>query len=136
MNQLNIRAIASAIALLSQFATLDSVFADGLLTSGEYFITQTWSQEKNYPRPYYVHIPESTESGKLPVFIFLHGNGGNAKGSMSGFMRRHPNMSKRYIMVFAEGYQKSWNIVSERSKADDRGFIESIVKKLATCQNV
>ena len=39
-------------------------------------------------------------------------------------------------MVFAQGYRESWNIVSERSKADDRGFIEAIVLKLATFKNV
>lgn len=39
-------------------------------------------------------------------------------------------------MVFAQGYRESWNIVSERSKADDLGFIESIVRKLSTYKNV
>ncbi len=35
-----------------------------------------------------------------------------------------------------DGYLKSWNIVSEHSNADDRGFIEAIVLKLATFENV
>lgn len=39
-------------------------------------------------------------------------------------------------MVFPDGYRKSWNIVSEKSKADDRGFIESIVKTLAAFDNI
>ena len=29
------------------------------LTSGKYFVTQSWSQEKKYRRPYYVNVPES-----------------------------------------------------------------------------
>ena len=36
----------------------------------------------------------------------------------------------------AQGYQESWNIVSERSKADDTAFVESIVLKLADCANI
>lgn len=106
------------------------------LTSGEYFVPQSWSQEKNFKRPYFVTVPRSTGDRKLPVFIFLHGNGGNAKGAMNGFLRRHPTMAASYVMVFPEGYLKSWNIVSERSKADDRGFIEAIVQNLAAYDNV
>ncbi len=106
------------------------------LKSGEYFITQSWSQETDHPRPYHVRIPANRDSRKLPVFIFLHGNGGNAKGAMNGFTRRMARLSSRHIMVFAQGYLKSWNIVSERSKADDRGFIEAIIRKLAAHDNV
>jgi poly(3-hydroxybutyrate) depolymerase len=105
--------------------------------SGEYFITQSWSQEKMLKRPYYVSVPKpQANQRKLPVFIFLHGNGGNAKAAMNGFGRHRKTIASRYIMVFAQGYRKSWNIVSERSKADDRGFIEAIVLELATSDNV
>ena len=45
-------------------------------------------------------------------------------------------MAKQYIMVFPNGYQKSWNIVSERSKADDLQFIEEIVIAIAKHKNV
>lgn len=108
----------------------------GELVSGEYFMTQSWSQEEDFKRPYYVSVPPRDEQRKLPVFVFLHGNGGNAKGAMNGFRRGHPMLADRYIMVFPDGYLKSWNIVSERSKADDRGFIEAIVEKVATYDNV
>lgn len=111
------------------------------LASGEYFVTQSWTQERKSRRPYYVRVPNSeqpqgTDRRKLPVFIFLHGNGGNAQEAMRGFMRNRKQMASRYVMVFAQGYRESWNIVSERSKADDRGFIEAIVLKLATYSNV
>ena len=106
------------------------------LKSGDYFVTQSWTQEESFKRLYIVSVPELTDQQKLPVFIFLHSNGGRAKGAMNGFMRGHRTMAARYVMVFADGYQKSWNIVSERSKADDRGFIEAIVKKLSTYDNV
>ena len=106
------------------------------LKSGVYSITQSWSQETAFKRFYYVNVPERADQQKLPVFIFLHGNGGNAKDAMHGFMRRHPTMASRYVMVFPNGYKASWNIVSERSKADDLGFIEAIVKKLSTSNNI
>ena len=104
------------------------------LQSGSYTINQDWSQEQDYERSYFVHAPDSVEP--LPLFIFLHGNGGNAERSMQGFIRRHKKLSKRYNMVFAQGYLKSWNIVSERSQAPDREFIEAIVTKLTEYSNV
>ncbi len=60
------------------------------LTSGKYFVTQSWSQEKKYRRPYHVNVPESRtlespdKHKRFPVFIFLHGNGGNAMSAMQG----------------------------------------------------
>ena len=106
------------------------------LKSGAYYITQSWSQETAFKRPYYVSIPESADQQKFPVFIFLHGHGGNAKGAMNEFMRRHTTMAGRYVMVFPNGYKTGWNIMSEYSKADDLGFIEAIVKKLSTYDRV
>ena len=113
----------------------ESKATKGLLKSGEYFITQSWSQEQNFKRSYHVNVPKNSKLKKLPVLIFLHGNGGDAARAMKGFRRRSKIMSQ-YITVFAQGYGKSWNIVSERSKADDLGFIEAIVKELAAFENV
>lgn len=104
------------------------------LESGSYTINQDWSQEQDYERSYFVHACDSEEPA--PLFIFLHGNGGNAERSMQGFTRRYKELSKRYNMVFAQGYLKSWNIVSERSKAPDREFLEAIVTELAEYSNV
>ncbi len=99
----------------------------------KFSITRSWSQEKNYERTYWVNVPErDADSQKtLPVIIFLHGNGGNAKGLQRMVRARYPEISRQFITVFPEGYRESWNIVSERSKADDRGFIEAIILKLA-----
>ncbi len=108
----------------------------GTLESGQYFIRQSWSQEKDYPRPYFVNVPEGKAGQKFPVFIFLHGNGGNAEEVMRILLRNRTKMAAKYVMVFAQGYRESWNIVSERSKADDTAFIEAIVRKLASHDNV
>ena len=67
------------------------------LQSGSYTINQDWSQEQDYERSYFVHVSDSEEP--LPLFIFLHGNGGNAEKSMQGFTRRYKELSKRYNMV-------------------------------------
>lgn len=112
------------------------VGAAAQLKSGAYYITQSWSQETAFKRPYYVSVPESTDQRKFPVFIFLHGHGGNAKETMHEFMRRHTTMAGRYVMVFPNGYKTGWNIMSEHSKADDLGFIEAIVEKLSTYDNI
>ena len=45
-------------------------------------------------------------------------------------------IASQYITVFPQGYRESWNIVSERSKADDCGFIKAIVAQLAKAANV
>jgi len=106
------------------------------LKSGVYYITQSWSQETTFKRLYYVSVPESADQQKFPVFIFLHGHGGNAKGAMNEFMRRYRTMGTRYVMVFPNGSKTGWNIMSEYSQADDLGFIEGIVKKLSTYDNI
>jgi len=110
--------------------------ANSTLVSGTYTVSQTWSQEKNFHRPYHVHVPTQLSGKKLPVFIFLHGNGGNAQRAMRGYIKRHNQMASQFIMVFPQGYQESWNIVSERSKADDLSFIEAIVNNLSPLKNV
>ena len=112
------------------------VNAANQLKSGVYYITQSWSQETAFKRPYYVSVPERTDQRKFPVFMFLHGHGGNAEGAMAEFMKRHPTMASRYIMVFPNGYKTGWNIMSEQTQANDLGFIEAIVKKLSTYDNI
>lgn len=103
---------------------------------GENVIKQSWSQEKNYARPYWVNIPELDDGEALPVIIFLHGNGGNARGLQRMVLNRYPKVASQSITVFPEGYRESWNIVSERSKADDRAFVEAIIRELAERDDV
>ncbi|MEC8783898.1 MAG: hypothetical protein VXY07_13780, partial [Planctomycetota bacterium] len=37
------------------------------LESGEYFVTQSWSQEKNFRRPYFVQVPIQRQAEPFPV---------------------------------------------------------------------
>lgn len=125
----------SAVAIVFVLSAIFSA-TGAELKSGEYVITQTWSQESNYKHPYNVHVPVNDNTKPLPVFIFLHGNGGNAQGSMRKFLRPDGLIQKSFIMVFPQGYQRSWNIVSERSKADDLAYIEAIIDTLSSYTNV
>ncbi|MCM8534073.1 MAG: hypothetical protein NE330_23120 [Lentisphaeraceae bacterium] len=106
------------------------------LKSGEYAITQTWVQETNYKHPYFVVVPEKKSSKPYPVFIYLHGNGGTAKSAMRRFTKPKGLINKKYIMVFPQGYKKSWNIISERSQANELDYIESIIRELQKHENV
>jgi poly(3-hydroxybutyrate) depolymerase len=129
--------IFCAILVLLAFTWVDAAVPPASkLSSGEYFITQSWSQEKDFARPYHVKVPGNPDTRKLPVFIHLHGNGGDAQSAMRGFVKQYPTMASRYILVFPNGYLKSWNISAERSQADDRSFIEAIVERLSTYENV
>jgi poly(3-hydroxybutyrate) depolymerase len=106
------------------------------LKSGEYFITQSWSQEKDFKRPYLVHVPNDAPQKALPVIIVLHGNGGSAERQMKAILKTWNVIPKKRILIFPEGYKASWNIVSEKSKADDRGFVEAIVGDVSIHDNV
>jgi len=122
--------------MVALFACSPLLFAkQSRLSSGEHFITQSWSQEKSYKRPYFVNVPTDADAARLPVLIYLHGNGGNAEQSLRGFLRRHPAIASGYLLIFPQGYLKSWNIVSERSKANDRAFIEAIVAEVCSHVN-
>jgi len=112
---------------------LNNAAAAEELQSGQYSIKQSWSQEKDYERPYYVHVPEGSDQKTFPVLIKLHGNGGRPDTFKNV---RNKSLAAKYILVSPEGYNRSWNIVAERSKANDLAFIEAIVKKLSTYNNV
>ena len=107
------------------------------LKSGEYFITQSWSQESNYKHSYYLEVPTKKSDKPYPVLIILHGMGGKAKGRMFEWFNRPGGLIKeKYIIVSPQGYRSSWNIVSEPSKANDLGYIEAIINELSKFSNV
>lgn len=127
------RGLLITVIFLGAFAFAHA--AEPLVTGTEY-TKQSWSQETDYARPWHVRVPEDATEKRLPVFIFLHGNGGSGERSLPGFVKRNPTIAARYILIFPDGYGKSWNIVSERSVGDDRGFIEAIIEDVITRPNV
>ncbi len=93
----------------------------------EFRIRQVWSQESGgWARRVLVRTPVGT-SGKLPVVIFLHGNGGQVENAINQF-RQLGNV----IFVCPQGYRRSWNVFGEASEAPDVKFIEEIITYLKT----
>ena len=64
---------------------------------------------------------------KLPVVIDLHGMGGSANVNRMGFLHSS-------IIVAAQGYERSWNILMEKSKAPDVKFIKALIEEIAEIQ--
>merc|ERR1712066_571840 len=72
-----------------------------------------------------VAIPTKTDGQKFPVIFHLHGNGG--KGDTRPFGNF---LGDDCIIVAPDGYENSWNVYAEKSKADDTTFILDLIKKI------
>ena len=91
-------------------------------------IWQSWSQEPNgFEREYVVRFPENGVQS-CPVTILFHGNGGSAEPMIRNWDKQLPN----HILVAAQGYEKSWNVTKERSKAPDVEFVEMILRDISS----
>ena len=91
-------------------------------------IRQSWSQEPNgFEREYVVRSPKN-DLQSWPITILFHGNGGSAEPMIRNWDRTLPN----HILVSAQGYEKSWNITKERSKAPDVEFVEMILRDVTS----
>ncbi|RZO63460.1 MAG: hypothetical protein EVA78_06065 [Phycisphaeraceae bacterium] len=91
-------------------------------------IRQSWSQQPNgFGREYVVRSPKN-DLQSWPITILFHGNGGSAEPMIRNWDRTLPN----HILVSAQGYEKSWNITKERSKAPDVEFVEMILRDVTS----
>jgi len=88
-------------------------------------ITYSWSQETNYERTAKVAIPATTAGQKVPVLFHLHGNGGQGNTIPFGSF-----LGDDCIIVAPDGYERSWNVYTEKSKADDVQFILDLIAKV------
>jgi len=87
-------------------------------------IRQSWSQEPNgFEREYVVRSP-SKDMTSCPITILFHGNGGSAEPMVRSWDKQLAD----HILVSAQGYEKSWNITKERSKAPDVEFVKRILQ--------
>merc|ERR1712055_213945 len=91
----------------------------------EITIVQSWSQETNYARVTQVQVPPTTAGQKVPMVIDLHGNGGQ------GNLRRLSYLADGAVIVAPSGYERSWNVNNEKSKADDVSFILELISRVA-----
>jgi len=89
-------------------------------------LSYTWPQEPHgYVRTAKVAIPETQPGEKVPVVFHLHGNGGQGNTHPFGNF-----LGDACIIVAPDGYERSWNIYFEKSKADDVQFILDLIKKI------
>ena len=72
-----------------------------------------------------VSIPATSAGEKVPVVIHLHGNGGQGNTNVLGSW-----LGDIAVIVSATGYERSWNVVKEKSKADDVSFILDLIAKV------
>ena len=94
-------------------------------------ISQIWSQEpEGYRRNVFYKYPVNTNDN-IPVAIILHGNGGNPIDLFNEY-----NYPINHIIIAPEGYENSWNIGRESSKAPDTDFINQIINNLNRLENV
>merc|ERR1712055_1193728 len=91
----------------------------------EITIVQSWSQETDYARVTQVQVPPTTAGQKVPMVIDLHGNGGQ------GNLRRLSYLADGAVIVAPSGYERSWNVNNEGSKADDVSFILMLISRVA-----
>ena len=67
---------------------------------------------------------------QLPLVVDLHGNGGQ------GNVRRLSFLGDDVVVVAPNGYQRSWNVFNEKSKADDVAFIVDLINKVVAENSV
>jgi poly(3-hydroxybutyrate) depolymerase len=106
-------------------------------TSGfkRHTVRQKWKQEQTgFDREFFVHAPatltaeRSTKrtNNKCPVTFVFHGNGGTAHATMG----RWPQLLEGHLIVAPQGYERSWNISNEKSKAPDVVFFNLILNHI------
>lgn len=70
-------------------------------------------------------MPASVSGQKFPVVFDLHGNGGQGN-----LMRLSRWLGEDTIIVAPNGYERSWNVYNENSKAPDVEFIKLLIQKV------
>ena len=96
-------------------------------------IRQSWSREpQGLDREAALKLPQvlPTDGSKLPLVVDLHGNGGQ------GNLRRLSFLGDEVVVVAPNGYQRSWNVFNEKSKADDVSFIVDLINKVVAENSV
>lgn len=97
----------------------------------KFTIKQTWMQKGvliTEERPYYVASPSSPQS----ALLYLHGNGGSASNAIENIADIFPT----HLVIAPQGYEKSWNVTTEKSTAPDVQFIEEIIKTYIIPKNL
>lgn len=119
------------VATLSAAASAAGEDLDASTTIG---IERSWSQQPGgWTYPVSIGMPtEPMPEGGHPVCILLHGNGGQGAPMIQQFRGRFP----AHILVAPSGYERSWNICREDSRAPDVSMVGELVERLKAFDNV
>jgi len=87
-------------------------------------------------RTYILHIPQSLpESAPVPLVLVFHGGGGHA-ANMPNFTHFDSLADReKFMVVYPESFNKSWNDTRGLSPADDVGFIRALIAELQSTHN-
>lgn len=131
---MRVRLCAVLCGLTSLFASDLEARADDLGNDTVITITKSWTQEPggwNYPIA--ILVPDGAPpAGGFPTCILLHGNGGNGPGMIPGFAK----LLDDHVLIAPSGYQNSWNICRENSKAPDVKMVTELVDRLRDFDNL
>ena len=111
-------------------AVVDSSPAEqSVATLEQKIITQTIDGQP-VDRPFLIRYPENPSEDNYPVVFFFHGAGGTGEG----WLNNNGDVSSliddgKFIGIFPDGYQNSWN-VSNETNADDVEFVSLIISDL------
>ena len=103
--------------------------------SKRHTIRQKWKQEQSgFDREVFIHQPATLTTkratkrtnNRCPVTFIFHGNGGTAQSAIG----RWPQLLEGHLIVAPQGYQRSWNILDEKSKAPDVVFFGLILNHI------
>ena len=126
--------LAEHIAATSEAAAAPNT--NNSAESKRHTIRQKWNQERaGFEREFFVQTPSLSPTNastrransKWPVTFVFHGNGGTARPTIG----RWPQLLAGHLIVAPQGYQRSWNISDEKSKAPDVEFFYLMVKSIA-----
>ena len=80
-------------------------------------------------------MPDTTGTSyatkKLPVVIALHDSGSNSATGLASI-----NYITNSVLIAPQGYNNTWNVGYQSSKADDIALLDSIIADLANYDNV
>ena len=106
-----------------------------LTNSTDIDITKTWSQEPGgYTYPVSIRVPTipALTNKKVPVAILLHGDSGTGSNEITTW----ENYLGDHILVAPTGYNNTWNVATETSKAPDIDMLKDLMTALKGFNNV
>ena len=106
-----------------------------LTNSTDLSITKTWSQEPSgYTYPVSIRVPTipALSTKKIPVAILLHGDSGTGSNEITTWQ----NYLGDHILIAPTGYNNTWNVATETSKAPDIDMLKDLITALKGFNNV